>query len=149
MAFPLVFMLSLVTSLVAFPFDRYDVYDYGATGLGATDDSHAFVSAWEDACKSETQSARVIVPRGTFLLNPLMFNGPCHPKTIHFIIYGTLISPSSPKTWKGLDSSQWIAFKNLTGLNVYGSGLIDGQGMTWWDQSCRYHPNQVFKTLTV
>ncbi|KVI11662.1 Glycoside hydrolase, family 28, partial [Cynara cardunculus var. scolymus] len=58
-------------------------------------------------------------------------------------ILGTIIAPSSPTSWDGLDSSQWIAFKDVTGLNVYGSGLINGQGMLWWDQSCRYHPNKV------
>ncbi|GKC21625.1 eukaryotic peptide chain release factor GTP-binding subunit ERF3A isoform X1, partial [Tanacetum coccineum] len=53
------------------------------------------------------------------------------------------ITSGLPKTWKRLDSSQWIAFKDATGLNIYGSGIIDGQGIRWWDQSCRYHPNQV------
>lgn len=63
---------------------------------------------------------------------------------LHFQISGTIIASGSPETWKGLDSSQWIAFKDVTGLNIYGSGIIDGQGIRWWDQSCRYHPNQVF-----
>ncbi|GKE47122.1 polygalacturonase QRT2-like protein, partial [Tanacetum coccineum] len=53
------------------------------------------------------------------------------------------ITSGSPKTWKRLDSSQWIAFKDATGLNIYGSGIIDGQGIRSWDQSCRYHPNQL------
>ncbi|KAD3067873.1 hypothetical protein E3N88_35753 [Mikania micrantha] len=137
-------ILGLVTSLTAWPgVDEFDVFNYGASGVGQTDDSQAFVHAWRDACNAETHSARVIVPKGgTFLLNPLMFHGPCKPKIIYFIISGTIMASGWPKTWKGHDSSQWIAFKNVTGLNVYGSGLIDGQGMRWWDQSCRYHPDQ-------
>ncbi|KAI3801855.1 hypothetical protein L1987_29972 [Smallanthus sonchifolius] len=142
--FPLLLILGLVTSLTAWPaVDEFDVFDYGASGVGQADDSQAFMYAWRDACNAETNSASVIVPEaGTFLLNPLMFHGPCKPSIIHFIISGTIISPGSPETWNGRDSSQWIAFKNVTGLNVYGSGLIDGQGMQWWDQSCRYHPNK-------
>ncbi|CAH9136157.1 unnamed protein product [Cuscuta epithymum] len=34
-----------------------------------------------------------------------------------------------------------MAFQDVTGLEVYGSGAIDGQGKAWWDQSCRDHPN--------
>ncbi|PWA41857.1 putative polygalacturonase [Artemisia annua] len=136
-------IFSSVTSLIAFPFDEFNVFDYGATGSGRTDDSQAFVNAWRDACKAETQTARVIAPRlGSFLLRPIMFLGPCNPRFINFRISGTIIASGSPETWKGLDSSQWIAFKDVTGLNVYGSGIIDGQGIRWWDQSCRYHPNQ-------
>ncbi|KAK9055090.1 hypothetical protein SSX86_026170 [Deinandra increscens subsp. villosa] len=140
----LLFILGLVTNLTAWPgVDDFDVFDYGATGVGQTDDSQAFVDAWRDACKAETPSARVIVPEGsTFLLKPLMFHGPCKPQIIHFIISGTIIASGSPGTWKNLDLSQWIAFQNVTRLNVYGSGLIDGQGKHWWDRSCRYHPDQ-------
>ncbi|KAL8237003.1 hypothetical protein R6Q59_018084 [Mikania micrantha] len=115
-------ILGLVTSLTAWPgVDEFDVFNYGASGVGQTDDSQAFVHAWRDACNAETHSAR---------------------------ISGTIMASGWPKTWKGHDSSQWIAFKNVTGLNVYGSGLIDGQGMRWWDQSCRYHPDQVLKFLS-
>ncbi|KAL4571491.1 hypothetical protein LXL04_018251 [Taraxacum kok-saghyz] len=139
----LILLLSLVTSAIAaFPYDEFNVFDYGATGFGEIDDSQAFLSAWRDACSTITQSARMIIPKGSFLLNPLLFSGPCEPQNIHFMVLGTIIAPDSPKSWKGRDSSQWIAFKDVIGLHVYGSGLIDGQGMHWWDQSCRYHPKQ-------
>ncbi|XP_024965712.1 polygalacturonase QRT2-like [Cynara cardunculus var. scolymus] len=148
--FPLMLILGLVASTIAWPIDNFDVFDYGATGFGEVDDSQAFVNAWRDACNAETEGeAGVIVPEvGTFLLNPIMFYGPCNPQIIHFMILGTIIAPSSPTSWDGLDSSQWIAFKDVTGLNVYGSGLINGQGMLWWDQSCRYHPNKVLNFLS-
>ncbi|KAI3781913.1 hypothetical protein L2E82_11941 [Cichorium intybus] len=136
----LMFLLGLVTGAIALHIDEFNVYNYGASGSGEIDDSHAFVNAWRDACKVRTQYARVIVPEGTFLLNPLMFSGPCNPQNIHFKVLGTIISTGSPKSWNGRDPSQWIAFKDVTGLNVYGSGVVDGQGMGWWDQSCRDHP---------
>ncbi|KAI3771651.1 hypothetical protein L6452_02817 [Arctium lappa] len=142
--FPLMLILGLVTSITALPIMNFDVFDYGATGFGEDDDSQAFMDAWRDACNGETEGeAGVIVPEvGSFLLNPIMFYGPCNPQIIHFIILGTIIAPGSPTSWNGLDSSQWIAFKDVTGLNVYGSGLVNGQGKRWWDQSCRYHPNK-------
>ncbi|KAI3523038.1 hypothetical protein L1887_01093 [Cichorium endivia] len=136
----LMFLLGLVTGAIALPIVEFNVYNYGASGFGEIDDSQAFVNAWRDACIVRTQYPRVIVPEGTFLLNPLMFSGPCNPQSIHFKILGTIIASGSPESWHGRDSSQWIAFKDVTGLNVYGSGLVDGQGMHWWDQSCRYHP---------
>lgn len=141
--FPLTLFFGLVTGAIALPFDEYfNVFNYGASGFGKIDDSHAFVNAWTDACNAGMQNVRVIVPVGTFLLNPLMFSGPCNPRSIHFMILGTIVASSSPESWNGRDASQWIVFKDIRGLNVYGSGLIDGQGMQWWDQSCRYHPKQ-------
>nr|KAJ0191352.1 hypothetical protein LSAT_V11C800413140 [Lactuca sativa] len=192
--FPLMLLLGLVSGIVAWPIDEFNVFNYGASGFGEVDDSKAFVNAWRDACNVGTHDARVIVPKGTFLLNPLMFVGPCNPQIIRFVynfkliqnrrltsrlekrhvslslrldlaatlrltpfrtfnnhcniyihhfffqIFGKIIAPGEPEAWNGRDSSQWIAFKNVTGLNLYGSGLIDGHGMRWWDQSCRYHP---------
>ena len=36
---PLVLILSSVASLIAFPFDEFNAFDYGASGSGQTDDS--------------------------------------------------------------------------------------------------------------
>ncbi|KAJ9548725.1 hypothetical protein OSB04_021268 [Centaurea solstitialis] len=148
--FQVMLILGMVTNTIAWPIDTFDVFDYGATGFGEVDDSQAFMMAWRDACNGDgSDEAGVIVPEvGTFLLNPIMFYGPCNPQIIHFIILGTIIAPSSPTSWDGLDSSKWIAFKDVIGLNVYGPGLINGNGMNWWDQSCQYHPDKVFNFLS-
>ncbi|PQQ14138.1 hypothetical protein Pyn_22483 [Prunus yedoensis var. nudiflora] len=45
-----------------------------------------------------------------------------------------------PGAWKGLDPSQWLAFKGVSGLNIAGPGRINGRGKAWWDQSCRDRP---------
>lgn len=79
--FQLMLLLSLFISVVAWPIDEFNVFSYGASGFGEIDDSQAFVNAWRDACNAGTQNARVLVPQGTFLLNPLMFSGPCNPKS--------------------------------------------------------------------
>ncbi|KAK4397039.1 putative polygalacturonase [Sesamum angolense] len=58
-------------------------------------------------------------------------------------ISGRVVAPKSPSLWDGKDASQWLGFKDVSGLNVDGFGSIDGQGKAWWDQSCRYHPQLI------
>ncbi|XP_020549329.1 polygalacturonase QRT2-like isoform X2 [Sesamum indicum] len=117
--------------------------DYGATSDDLTDDSQAFLEAWDDACSASVESSRVYVPaEKTFVVDPITFHGPCYASTINFAISGRIMAPESPSSWDGGDASQWLGFKNVNGLKVdgFGFGLIDGQGKGWWDQSCRYHP---------
>ncbi|PQQ20291.1 putative polygalacturonase [Prunus yedoensis var. nudiflora] len=118
----------------------FDVGDYGAVSGGHIDDSEAFLKAWNAACTSETENPTLIVPPKRFLLNPIVFSGPCRAKNINFLILGRLLAPDSPGAWKGLDPSQWLAFKGVSGLNIAGPGRINGRGKAWWDQSCRDHP---------
>uniref|UniRef100_A0A3Q7J3K5 Polygalacturonase n=1 Tax=Solanum lycopersicum TaxID=4081 RepID=A0A3Q7J3K5_SOLLC len=99
-------------SIYGYP-GSFNVLDYGAAADGITDDSQALLNTWNDACSSSAGYPQVS---------------------------GSLVSPSSPSVWTGQDSSQWLAFRNVSGLVVGGSGTIDGQGKKWWDQSCRYHP---------
>ncbi|GER34919.1 pectin lyase-like superfamily protein [Striga asiatica] len=119
----------------------FNVIDYGATSDGYTDNSKAFLEAWDAACSSLIDSPRVYVPPdGTFLLNPVTFQGPCNALRISFVISGVLVAPDSPSLWDGMDASQWLGFTDINGLRLDGFGYIDGQGQSWWDQSCKYHP---------
>ncbi|KAF7154748.1 hypothetical protein RHSIM_Rhsim01G0071300 [Rhododendron simsii] len=119
----------------------FNVLDYGAVGNSITDDSQAFLKAWNAACSTPTGTPKVAIPPNkSFLLNPALFRGPCRAKNIDFEISGTILAPKSPTVWNWLDASQWLAFSSVAGLNVYGTGAIDGRGNGWWDQSCRYHP---------
>ncbi|KAI5320581.1 hypothetical protein L3X38_040289 [Prunus dulcis] len=117
--------------------------DYGAVSGGRIDDSEAFLKAWNAACTSETENPTLIVPRKRFLLNPIVFSGPCRAENINFLIFGRLLAPDSPGAWKELDPSQWLAFNGVSGLNIAGPGRINGRGKAWWDQSCRDHPRLV------
>ncbi|RAL44220.1 hypothetical protein DM860_016466 [Cuscuta australis] len=120
-----------------------NVLDYGAIGDGITDDSRAFLSAWKDACSwsGDTRLLFTIPQNYNFLLYPITFRGPCNSQNVHFLIMGTIVAPKSPSIWAERDESQWIAFQDIIGLQVYGPGKIDGNGKAWWDQSCRDHPN--------
>ncbi|GLJ05366.1 hypothetical protein SUGI_0016940 [Cryptomeria japonica] len=62
---------------------HYDVYSnvvdvttLGAKGDGETDDTKAFLAAWQAAC--EKDSATLLIPSDyQFLVGPLTFLGPC------------------------------------------------------------------------
>ncbi|PIA42469.1 hypothetical protein AQUCO_02000129v1 [Aquilegia coerulea] len=42
-----------------------------------------------------------------------------------------------PAAWKGIDSTQWLAFRRVSSLTVDGYGTINGQGSSWWSLSCK------------
>ncbi|XP_059654375.1 probable polygalacturonase At1g80170 [Cornus florida] len=120
--------------------DMFNVVDFGATGNGKTDDTQAFEDAWKAACNSKASSPTMQVPSGkTFLLQPLVFTGPCNAKNVYVVIDGTIIAPSNPSEWKCEDDKycrQWIHFLDLEGLYISGSGTINGNGDKWWGSYC-------------
>ncbi|KAF8100289.1 hypothetical protein N665_0227s0022 [Sinapis alba] len=132
-----VFFLHIFTSSKAL-----DVTQYGALGDGVTDDSQAFLKAWEAVC-SGTGDGQLIVPAGlTFMLQPLKFQGSCKstPIVVQFKlkILGNLVA-SSRGNWEG-DKDQWILFSDIEGLVVEGNGEINGQGSSWWEHKGSSRP---------
>ncbi|URD95964.1 Polygalacturonase [Musa troglodytarum] len=55
----------------------YSVTDFGAKGDGVTDDTKAFLDTWNATCRSSGPSILLIPAGKTFLLNPIVFQGPC------------------------------------------------------------------------
>ncbi|GLJ40543.1 hypothetical protein SUGI_0836420 [Cryptomeria japonica] len=110
----------------------FDVLSYGAKGDGVTDDTKAFMAAWQAACSVE--SAQIVIPSEfRFLVGPITFSGPCQPNII-FQIEGTIIAPTNARIW-GSGLLQWMQFIKLKGITIQGCGVIDGQGSVWWDVS--------------
>ncbi|XP_010540961.1 PREDICTED: probable polygalacturonase At3g15720 [Tarenaya hassleriana] len=107
-----------------------DVTSFGAKGDGKTDDSKAFLKAWEEVCAaSDRQTLRI--PKGkTFLLQPLVFKGPCK-SPIHVELLGNLVGPER-SGWLGDQKDKWIKFHGVDNLVFEGSGQIDGRGEPWW-----------------
>ncbi|KAJ7962869.1 Pectin lyase-like superfamily protein [Quillaja saponaria] len=121
----------------------FNVLRYGAVGDGRRDDSEAFSNVWRDSCNAVTDKATIIIPGGkTFLVQPIVFTGPCKPKQINILLSGVIVAPLGPSSWKGKDVEKWIVFKKVSGLNLDGSGSFDGRGKSWWDHKCRYHPGK-------
>lgn len=45
---------------------------------------------------------------------------------------GKIVAPTSSQPW-GSGFLQWLQFKNLKGITIFGKGVIDGQGSAWWN----------------
>ncbi|TXG55627.1 hypothetical protein EZV62_020883 [Acer yangbiense] len=101
----------------------FDIGKYG--GKPNSDIAQALTSAYKEACASTTPS-KVVVPKGTYNLSPVNFEGPCKAP-IEFQFQGTFIAATEKTT-----EESWVAFSNINGLTVSGGGVFDGQGPTAW-----------------
>ncbi|XP_028087704.1 probable polygalacturonase At1g80170 [Camellia sinensis] len=101
----------------------------------------SFEDAWKATCSAREVSGfspTMHVPDGyEFLLQPLIFSGPCNSEAVNVVIDGNLTAPSHPSKWKcdGSNCRQWIGFVEINGLYIYGSGTINAQGTKWWGSS--------------
>ncbi|XP_020549334.1 probable polygalacturonase At2g43860 isoform X3 [Sesamum indicum] len=97
----LIFLFTSATSLLnahEIDEDNFNVMDYGATSDDLTDDSQAFLEAWDDACSASVESSRVYVPaEKTFVVDPITFHGPCYASTINFAKQCTTLAPTALK----------------------------------------------------
>ncbi|CAI9264062.1 unnamed protein product [Lactuca saligna] len=120
---------SIITSVAT-----YDVTSYGAKGDGNTDDSSAFLRAWDDLCGDMSPEPTMIIPSDkTFLINPVAFKGPCKSQTVNIKLLGNITAPKTLDRWKGcINNKIWIYFTSVQGLKIQGPGQIDGQGSIWW-----------------
>ncbi|VVA93781.1 unnamed protein product [Arabis nemorensis] len=67
----------------------------------------------------------------TFKLQPLVFQGPCKSNAINFRLLGKISAPDKNE-WAENKKEKWVTFKEVNNLIVYGSGIIEGSGPTWW-----------------
>ncbi|KNA23320.1 hypothetical protein SOVF_025850 [Spinacia oleracea] len=120
------------------PTGVFDVRSFGAVGDGLVDDTLAFKSAWDAACGGD--NAKVVAPKGfSFLVQPLIFNGPCKSGVV-FQLEGTIVAPDGPDAWpKDSSKRQWLVFYRIHSLTLQGGGLIDGRGDKWWNLPCKPH----------
>ncbi|KAH8484420.1 hypothetical protein H0E87_028762 [Populus deltoides] len=110
---------------------QHSVLSYGAKPDGKTDSTKAFAAAWAQACAS-TQPATISVPKGSFSLGQVRFEGPCKNRAILVRIDGTLVAPSDYKVIG--NAKNWLMFEHVNGVTVSG-GTLDGQGAGLW--SCK------------
>ncbi|KAJ4833628.1 hypothetical protein Tsubulata_001244, partial [Turnera subulata] len=110
---------------------QYSVVSYGAKPDGKTDSTKAFVAAWAQACAS-TKPATVYVPKGSFLVGQVRFQGPCKNTAVVVRIAGNLIAPSDYRVLG--NTGNWLVFNHVNGVTVSG-GTLDGQGAGLW--SCK------------
>ncbi|VFQ82684.1 unnamed protein product [Cuscuta campestris] len=129
--------LRIATGKTHLPPQNFNVLDYGAVADGVSENSPAFLRAWEDACRHPGKS-RVIVPKGTFKIWSTTFVGPCLGP-ISFVIEGVLRAPTHPSEFR---SDTWLGFRYVDRLSVKGGGYLDGQGHAAWPfNDCSTNPN--------
>ncbi|RID61075.1 hypothetical protein BRARA_E00250 [Brassica rapa] len=117
------------------------VSNFGAKGDGKTDDTQAFVNAWNKACSS-IGAVNLLVPEGkTYFLKSIRLNGPCK-SIITVQIFGTLSASQKRSDYK--DITKWITFDSVNSLSVDGgaTGTVNGNGETWWQNSCKRNEAQ-------
>ncbi|MBA0645129.1 hypothetical protein Goklo_013260, partial [Gossypium klotzschianum] len=96
----------------------------------------AFKEAWELACNS-SQGAIVVVPKNKiYHLKPTDFFGPCNSPLI-VKIHGTIKATVHHSDYKAHGRRRWLYFVNVQNLRVEGGGIINGNGRTWWQNSCK------------
>ncbi|AQK82006.1 Exopolygalacturonase [Zea mays] len=124
----------------------FNVSDFGAVADGRTDDSEAFLRAWTEACATPGRPA-VVVPRGDYLLHPLVFRGPCRGY-VEVHVGGVLRAPPGLAAFRGC--REWVHFSSIDGLLVTGGGTFDGRGATAWPlnecpqkRDCRLLPTSI------
>ncbi|KAL1215610.1 putative polygalacturonase [Cardamine amara subsp. amara] len=133
--------VSMLINFLCFSFvngQNFNVLNFGAKGDGQTDDSKAFVQAWNASCSGEGDMKTLLIPAGkTFLLQPIELKGPCKSSSIKVQLDGIITAPSNIETWSNPKSEMWIGFSTVSGLMVAGSGKINGRGSSFWEQQLK------------
>ncbi|KAJ4711617.1 putative Polygalacturonase [Melia azedarach] len=111
-----------------------NVDDFRAKGDG-TDDSQAFMEAWEEACSSDNEAVLIVPRHKIYHLKPVTFSGPCK-SDLTMKIYGTIKATVRVSDYNK-DPRHWLVFQNVNNLRVEGGGTINGNGKIWWRQSCK------------
>ncbi|BFG38120.1 hypothetical protein CerSpe_243940 [Prunus speciosa] len=121
----------------------FNVLQFDAVGDGQTDDSEAFLKAWEALCgateANDTGTPTLVVPaEKTFLLQPIKFSGPCKSNSVHVQILGKIVAPNTLHAWKECKEF-WISFSEVSNLTINGTGEIEGHGKPWWSKARKLH----------
>ncbi|KAK3003617.1 hypothetical protein RJ639_017994 [Escallonia herrerae] len=97
----MVFMLACISDARRrLPERFFNVRAFGAVPDGRTDNTKAFLRAWDVACRWRGPS-RVYVPFGTFMVGSVKFKGPCDGP-IALVIKGDLKAPTDPRSFSNM-----------------------------------------------
>jgi len=102
----------------------------------------AFMHAWIAACKNSTTPSKVVIPNERFVISQTVFGGPCtSPKPIIFEVLGTVVASTDLSEFP---TPEWVAFEDVDGLVLTGTGTFDGQGAAAWEYNdCKKNPSCV------
>ncbi|KAK4477379.1 hypothetical protein RD792_016600 [Penstemon davidsonii] len=107
--------------------------DAFSSGEDEESSEEAFQAAWQATCK--VRGGVMLVPSGTFLLQPITFYGNNCQGNFTWQVNGEIVAPPNISGWKGI-GVQWILFSGFSnGITIRGNGVIDGRGNAWWGKS--------------
>ncbi|OAY60131.1 polygalacturonase [Manihot esculenta] len=112
----------------SFAATNFNVLFYGAKPNGVTDSTKPFLDAWAAACSS-TGSTMIYVPKGRYLLGPMIFRGACKSSDITIRIDGTLVAPADYHILG--QAANWFSFEGVAGVSIVG-GALDAKGSPLW-----------------
>lgn len=63
-------------------------------------------------------------------------------------MYGT-VQASTDRSAYRKDMNHWLVFENIHDLTFQGGGIINGNGKTWWKNSCKVNKKLVILPLII
>ncbi|XP_012487472.1 exopolygalacturonase [Gossypium raimondii] len=111
----------------------FNVLDYGAKADGKTDSSINFIRTFKAACNFRG-NAMMVIPKGDFLIGPIIFQGPCFNPSSLIIQANGIVKAQADLSYftGGADDTDWITFQSIKGLILSGTGTFHGQGAKAW-----------------
>ena len=126
-------------------FDRPEAYDhqcnvmdYGAKGDGKTNDTSSIQKAIDD-CLGKGSSAQIVLPESkTFLVGPLSLTKKCENCAFTIEKDATLLVSNDRSKWP--TNVDFLTINDLDKFVFEGPGIIEGQGLVWWQNRNDFRP---------
>ncbi|KAA3454434.1 exopolygalacturonase-like [Gossypium australe] len=92
-----------------------------------------FIRTFKAACNFRG-NAMMVIPKGEFLIGPIIFQGPCFNPSSLIIQANGIVKAQADLSYftGGADDTDWITFQSINGLILSGTGTFHGQGAKAW-----------------
>lgn len=95
----------------------------------------AFIRTWVAACRGQYKGpAKVVIPKGTFVTGPVVFQGPCTSSSEPIVVevQGEVKATTDMSDYP---TPEWFSFEMIDGLILTGDGVFNGQGEKIWNKN--------------